>query len=122
MTALFFSLIRSDSKDTNTLLCQPNFFVSFFDDIDVPAWCQTSCNDKHFIIGLLGTNQYGNPSPRNTFPLIGVTQKNLNIYMGLTRLSTRRNAFLFQSFSLPGRRFQTQKMVSTPRLPNERFN
>lgn len=120
MTALFFTLIRSDSKGTNTLLCHPNFFCllsSFW-----MAWCQSSCNDKHFIFGLLRTNQYGNPSPRNTFPLIGVTQKNLNIDMGFIFLSIRSNAFLFQSFSLPGRRFQTQKMVSTPRLPNERFN
>lgn len=95
------------------------FFLScllFLDGIDGPAWCQSSCNDKHFIFGLLRTNQYGNPSPRNTFPLIGVTQKNLNIDMGFIFLSTRSNAFLFQSFSLPGRRFQTQKMVSTPRL------
>lgn len=125
MTALFFTIIRSDSKGTNTLLCHPNFFWScllFLDGIDGPAWCQSSCNDKHFIFGLLRTNQYGNPSPRNTFPLIGVTQKNLNIDMGFIFLSTQSNAFLFQSFSLPGRRFQTQKMVSTPRLPNERFN
>lgn len=120
MTALFFTLIRSDSK-----IMSAKFFLScllFFDGIDGPAWCQSSCNDKHFIFGLLRTNQYGNPSPRNTFPLIGVTQKNLNIDMGFIFLSTRSNAFLFQSFSLPGRRFQTQKMVSTPRLPNERFN